>query len=359
MKKKYFTVGPSQLYPTVQQHIADALRDDILSISHRSKQFIEIYKYSTDNLRKLMGIPQDYYVFFLSSATEAMEKIIQNTVEKNSLHLVNGAFSKKFFKIAEQLGKDPEKIEVSHGEGFEFKSINIPAGTECVCITQNETSTGVSLEFDDIYSIKQKNRNIITAIDVVSSAPFITIDFGKVDMVFFSVQKGFGLPAGLGILIVSPQAFDKAKNLFEKGNSIGSYHNFLIMEEYARKFQTHDTPNVFDIYLLGRVCNDINNRGIGVIRKETEEKARLIYEFFEKHPKYTPFVKDKKNRSQTTIVIETQGDTNRMLPYLASKGFIINSGYGVYRENQIRIANFPSSNLEDVERFRNELERFF
>ncbi len=97
-RKMFFTVGPSALYPTVKSHIKTAMRNDIFITNHRGKQFADIYKNTTDNLRKLMGIPQDYRIFFLGSATEAMERIIENTVEEKSFHLVNGAFFEHFFQ---------------------------------------------------------------------------------------------------------------------------------------------------------------------------------------------------------------------------------------------------------------------
>lgn len=354
MKRIFFTVGPSQLYSTVRKHIEIALQDDVASISHRGKQFVGIYKQTTDNLRRLMGIPSDYHIFFLGSATEAMERVIQNTIENHSFHLVNGAFSKRFFTIAAQLEKKAEKIEVPAGNGFNVKSIAIPAETECICITQNETSTGVALSIEDISYLtgrdsgRARMTGPLVALDVVSSAPFVKVDFASVDLTFFSVQKLFGLPAGLGVLIVSPRAFEKSKNLFEKGVGIGSYHNFLVMEEYAGKNQTSETPNVLGIYLLGKISGDFLEKGIDTIRAETEEKARILYQYFDAHGKYKPGVREKKFRSLTTIVIDTQGETAKILPYLKERGFIVSSGYGEFKENQIRIANFPSQSLENV-----------
>lgn len=72
MKKTFFTVGPSQIYPTVPSHIQKAIKDDILSISHRGPQFREIYKNTVDGLRKLLNIPPSYQIIFVSSALEAM-----------------------------------------------------------------------------------------------------------------------------------------------------------------------------------------------------------------------------------------------------------------------------------------------
>ena len=107
-----FTPGPSQLYFTVEGHIRTAFRDGVPSLSHRSKKFEGIYKDTVDGLRALLSIPTNYHVFFTGSATEIWERLIQNLVEENSFHLVNGSFSKRFFEIGQQLNKKPTKSEV-------------------------------------------------------------------------------------------------------------------------------------------------------------------------------------------------------------------------------------------------------
>ena len=94
MKKIFFTPGPSQLYPTVISHIKNALKKNIMSISHRGKRFEELYETCASGIKKLLNIPQDYHIFFVASGTEAMERSIQNCVLKYSFHFVNGSFSK-------------------------------------------------------------------------------------------------------------------------------------------------------------------------------------------------------------------------------------------------------------------------
>ena len=54
MKNKiFFTPGPSQLYFTVEEHIKNALKKDILSISHRSKAFKILYQECVENIKIL------------------------------------------------------------------------------------------------------------------------------------------------------------------------------------------------------------------------------------------------------------------------------------------------------------------
>ncbi len=350
MDKTFFTPGPTELYPDVKTYIQQALDDNICSINHRSSDFMEIYKKTTDNLRKLLSIPGNYHIYFLSSATECMDRIIQNCVEERSFHFVNGAFAERFYKTAIELNKKADKAEVSYGEGFDFEKIEIKNNPGLICITQNETSTGVAISPGDIYRLKQKYQASLISVDIVTSTPYIALDYNKIDCAFFSVQKGFGMPAGLGVLIINDKCLEQAKYLRSKKVSIGCYHNFLSLNENALKHQTTETPNVLAIYLLCKVSEHLNKYGIERIRKETEDKANLLYDFFDNHKTMKPFVKNKFNRSKTIIVIETGDMQSNIKKLLSEHGIIVGSGYGKFKETQIRIANFPMHKTEDVKR---------
>ena len=351
MKKIFFTPGPTELFPTVSHHIDEALEENICSISHRSETFKQIYARTVDSLRKLLNIPKDFHVFFLGSATEAMERIIENCVEEQSCHFVNGAFSGRFFEIAQSLKKCPTKFEVEFGMGFDLRKFEVKKNVELICFTQNETSSGVAINMDDIYEMKHRYPDTLFALDIVSSVPYIKIDYANIDCTLFSVQKGFGLPAGLGILIINEMCIEKTRKLEKMNFNIGSYHNFSNLVDHSQKNQTVETPNVLAIFLLGRVCEDYLRIGIENIRNETEIKAFCLYDFFDKHGKYNPFVKKHIERSNTIIVINTPGGSGEIVERLAKKGFVIGTGYGrKYQERQIRIANFPMHSLEEIER---------
>lgn len=351
MKQVFFTPGPSQLYPTIAHHIADALREDIGSLSHRSEKFQDIFKEAVEGVRKLLAIPEEYSIVFVASGTEAMERIVENTVEKKSFHFVHGSFSERWYETAIELQKDAQMVEVDFGKGFEDIP-EIPKDTELICFTQNETSSGVAINPEFIYNVKNKNPHALIAVDIVSSAPFVDLDYTKLDCVFFSVQKLFGLPAGLGVMILSPKALEKAQFLQKKGISIGTYHNFPTLVEWAKKNQTLETPNVLYLYLLGKVAADMNKKGIQHIRKDIEKNAKRVYDFFDNQPLYQPFVTSKKDRSQTVIVITLGDKTDEIKKKLQEQGLIVGGGYGPRKKEQIRIANFPSVEGE-IERLLN------
>lgn len=351
-----FTPGPSQLYFTVADHAREAFKSGVPSLSHRSKLFEEISAETTTGIRELLNVPAGFEIYFTSSATEIWERIIQNLVEEKSLHFVNGSFSKRFYEIALQLNRRPEKIEVKEGEGFSELSKN--SSTELIALTHNETSTGVSLPLDFIHSFRENNPETLVAVDAVSSLPYPVFDFTKVDTVFFSVQKGFGLPAGLGVWIVNEKCIAKAERLLSKGISIGSYHNIPTLKSNAAKNQTPETPNVLGIYLLNKVVKDFLRRGALTIRRETEYKAAILYQALDQNPLLSPFVKDKNFQSKTVIVADCQSHTERLAKHLQSKGLFPGDGYGSNKKMQLRFANFPAHSKEQFEYLADSIAEF-
>lgn len=356
MKKIYFTPGPTQLYPTVKKHILDALKKDITSISHRSAQFEKIVENTQIDLRKLLNIPTDYQIFFLSSGTEAMERTIENTVLKQSFHFVNGAFSERWQKTSRGLGKEALDLKIDRGDSFDFDNTQIPGETELICFTHNETSTGVMLNPEQIYALKKKHPDKLVAVDIVSSAPYVNLDYSKIDMAFFSAQKGFGLPAGLGILVVSPKAMEKSADLPDKNPR--TYHSFTTLEKYMEKHQTPETPNVLGVYLLSKVCKDMLKRRIKKIRKETDAKFEELDNFLEESEVFSHFVKDQNYRSRTVIVSEVKSGSEKLLQHLEKQGVIVGSGYKENKNKQIRIANFPATDIIEWQKMITVLHEF-
>lgn len=356
MKNTTFAPGPSQIYFTVEDHIRHAFREGIPSISHRSKEFEKIFSGAVEGLKELMGIPKDFHVFFTSSATEVWDRSIQNLVEKKSLHFINGSFSKRYYEIALQLGKSPIKIEAALGKAFDESYLK-EADVELVALTHNETSTGVSLPMSFINSFRDHYPEALIVVDSVSSVPYPQFDFTKVDSVFFSVQKGFGMPAGLGVWVINDRCVAKAEQLLKKG-SIGSYHTIPALLTNAKKNQTPETPNVLAIYVFNKVVEDFLRRGVNILRKETEYKAAILYQALASHSKINPFVTTSAIQSKTVIVAQCNEHTVALTKFLQSAGLDPGDGYGEHKASQLRFANFPAHSKEQFELLVDTLAKF-
>lgn len=354
----FLTPGPSKLHPLYPDFMKQAADRHIGSISHRSKEFEKIFQAAVESVRALLGAPADTHVFFLGSATEAMERIVQNCCARKSFHFVNGAFSERFFEIAKELGRDAAAYTSSPGEGFPFSAVSIPPDAELICLTHNETSTGVMIDSADIIRLKEQNPGKILAVDIVSSAPYPLLSYQHLDAAFFSVQKSFGLPAGLGVLLVNDACLEKAAEITRSGESTGSFHSFASLLSFAKKNQTPETPNVLGIFLLSRVCEEFLKTGIETLRKQTAERARLLYSFVESQPDMKPFVVERTVRSATVVTVEVP-EAGKVIERLARSNVQVGSGYGPFRENQLRVANFCTHTTSDMEAFMGALRTCF
>jgi phosphoserine aminotransferase len=357
MSKIYFTPGPSQLYFTVPYHTQNALKESIGAISHRSAAFQTIVKETKANLRALLELKDDQHIYFTASATEIWERIIQNLVEERSHHFVNGAFSQRFFDFALQYQKNAGKT-ASDGSA-EFSNFEIPDGSELISITANETSRGYAFDPEKIRRLRQDHPEKLIALDVVSCLPAVKLPLDQVDTFYFSVQKCFGLPAGLGVWVVNDRCLEKAESMLSKGQLTGSYHSLLSLKKYEEKNQTPETPNMWGIYLLGKVVGDMLNRGLKAIQNETIYKSTLLYQMIEHLPQLNTYVKDKTNQSKTVIVAEVENGNASLLSFLANKKMMVGSGYKEHKDTQIRIANFPAHSKEQIEFLADTIQQYY
>ncbi len=342
MKKIFYTVGPGQLYPGMKKFIESAYDRDIMSISHRSAAFSDLFKDTKESLFNLLHIPDDYHMFLTGSGLEAMERTVQNLVLEKSVHFTGGSFARKWAQFSEDLGKEVIRVEAEEGKGFDLGAVRLPKRTDAIFITLNETSTGVYLGDKFVRALRARHPEAMIAVDMVSAAPYADLDMKSVDAALFSVQKGFGLPAGMGVLIVSPRALSRARTISSRGISTGTYHSFAALEKMALKHQTPETPNILSLFLLNKVLGAMHKKGIGKIRQELRERSKHLYVFFDRHPTLTPFVANKNDRSPLTIVVNTPEDSSIIIKRLAKRGTIVSSGYGPYKNTHIRIANYPA-----------------
>jgi len=354
-----FNVGPSKLSLNTKEDIKKAADQGILEISHRSEKFTEISEKTIKGLREFFNIPKNYKIFYTNSATEAMQLSITNTCEKKSFHFINGNFSRLFSKISNSLGKEIIIDEVENGKQNNFENVIIPNDCDLITLPHNETSTGVMCQVEDIKKIKEKNPDAILIVDITSSAGATPIAVKEADIWFYSVQKCFGLPAGLGIMFVSPRAWEKSIELSEKKlNLSGNFNLENMWKKMAEKYQTICTPNVLNIFLLGEKL-DRWNKDSGLEKKinDTKEKYEMIKNITSKNDNLDFFVEEEKYQSLTTVCLKSNEIfVKKIHEICAEQNIILGKGYGPLKKSAIRIANFPSVTKEDLKRLENIIE---
>ncbi len=348
-----FYPGPSRVHDAIPKYVKDAFNLGIMSINHRSDDFIKMSEQTIRLLKQKLNVPKNYTVFFTSSATECWEIIAQSVVTDKSYHLYNGSFGQKWFEYTKRIRPLAEPLPFDVNEKLEARKLIFDLKEGLICMTQNETSNGTQVANNIIRAIKKNNPTYLLAIDATSSMAGIQLDFKAADIWFASVQKCFGLPAGLGVMICSPQALERVQTIQEHSH----YNSLTFMTEMMAKWQTPYTPNVLGIYLLMRVLED-SDAIAGTHEKIHARYTRWI-SFLKARKNLRHFVSEEEVQSYTVIPVTADEKTVTAIKKKAKEeGLLLGEGYGTYKPVTFRIANFPALKDKEITTLMKFLEKY-
>ncbi len=333
-----FNPGPSAVYPAVRGYLQDAFDEGWVSVPHRSERFTGMVRQTVADLKAKLNIPQDYTVLFLSSATECWEVLTQSLTPRRSFHLYNGDFGKKWLDYAQ--AQRPASTGMSFGLEALPDVNSLPFNsdeTDLVCVTQNETSTATQLRDPYLLNLTNRVGSSLLAVDATSSMGGLNLKFIRADIWFASVQKCFGMPAGLSVLLLSPRAVARVREVNERA------HYNSLTEQIAKmlNFQQTHTPNVLAIYVLGRLMAE--RAPIREVHNHLVDRADKLYAFFEQAGPLRPLIENPDTRSTTVLAL--QGTTTQIEDVrrqALDAGLYLGSGYGPLKATSLRIANFPA-----------------
>ncbi len=348
-----FYPGPSRLYHRIPEFMQEACEQGVLSINHRSPEFVAISGKAIRLLKAKLNVPDDYTVFFTSSATECWEIIAQSLIRQNSYHLYNGAFGEKWREYTQKLrpGADGQAFGIDDELSPALHAV--PEEAELIAVTQNETSNGTEVSNQVLRAYREKYPDKLIAVDATSSMAGVVLEFTQADIWFASVQKCFGLPAGMAVMICSPAAIRKAAEIGENRH----YNSLISMVERMKNFQTTYTPNVLGIFLLMRVLESVP--GIAETDRQIRKNAELWYTLLEGANGAELLVKNPSVRSGTVIAIRGKEEViSKVKKEAKEKGILLGNGYGTWKNDTFRIANFPSIETAEFNKLKDFLTRF-
>ena len=347
-----FYPGPSRVHDEIPKYAKDAFKSGIMSINHRSNEFVEMSEKTINLLKQKLNIPKNYTVFFTTSATECWEIIAQSLVKEKSFHIYNGAFGQKWFDYTKRLHPLAVPIPFELNEKLNPQKLIFEQREGIICITQNETSNGTQVSSAIIKAIKKTNPSYLIAIDATSSMAGIQLDFKSADIWFASVQKCFGLPAGLGLLVCSPQALKQSAAIGEKNH----YNSLGFMTEMMAKWQTSCTPNVLGIYLLMRVLE--NSESIDEVHATISARYAKWIDFFSS-TNLTHLVNESDVHSYTVLPISASPELIQKIKIDAKReGLLLGEGYGNWKATSFRIANFPAITSKEITTLMKFLKKY-
>jgi phosphoserine aminotransferase len=310
---------------------------------------MELVEHTISLLHSQLEIPPEYEVYFISSATEAWEIVAQSLVKEKSHHFYNGAFGQKWFEYTKRLKPGATAQNFDKNDSLLTSLGSEGAGAEVLCVTQNETSNGTQVMEAELAVLRQGFDGLL-AVDATSSMGGVLLPWLCGDIWFASVQKCFGLPPGMGVLVVSPKAIEVAQKIGERDH----YNSLLFIRDNFAKYQTPYTPNILGIYLLNRMLQ--STESITSISQSIRTRALDWYTYFENSP-WELLIENQEVRSDTVIAIQAERGIIQTIKSKANaEGISLGNGYGEWKPTSLRIANFPAITNEDFQMLRDFLD---
>ncbi|MEX3966856.1 aminotransferase class V-fold PLP-dependent enzyme [Paraburkholderia sp. EG286B] len=203
--------GPTNIPDAVLRAMVVSMED------HRSSRFPELANGLLCDLKRLYKTTSGQPFIFPSSGTGAWEAALTNTLSPGDRVLVArfGQFSHLWADMAQRLGFEVEIVDVDWGEGVPVERIEEVLRADKkhqikgILACHNETATGVTSDIGALrHAMDNAHHPALLFVDGVSSIGCIDfrMDDWRVDLAVTGSQKGLMLPAGLGILCVSPKA---------------------------------------------------------------------------------------------------------------------------------------------------------
>jgi alanine-glyoxylate transaminase/serine-glyoxylate transaminase/serine-pyruvate transaminase len=189
---------------------------------HRSSSFPDLTAQILRDLKTVFKTASATPFVFPGTGTGGWESALVNTLSPGDkvLSFRYGQFSHLWIDMMQRFGLDVTVVDVEWGEGApadqiqDLLSKDTARAYKAVCVVHNETATGVTSDIGLVRKAMDAAKHpALLFVDSVSGLASIDfrMDDWKVDIAVTGSQKGFMLPAGAGIVCVSPRALEQGK----------------------------------------------------------------------------------------------------------------------------------------------------
>ncbi len=296
-----FSAGPSMLPEAVLKKAQEEMLCygdsgmSVMEMSHRSKVYESIIYGAEDLLRELMGISDDYHVFFLQGGASTQFSMVPlNLMNKNKKadYVITGQWSKKAYAEASRYG-EVRKVASSEDKVFNYipklSADMFDKDADYVHITMNNTIYGTK------YNTLPDTGAVPLVADISSMILSEEIDVNKFGLLYAGAQKNMA-PAGLTVAIVR-------KDLV--GNAMDFTPVMLKYDTHVKDRSMYNTPPTYTIYICKLVLEWLKGLGgISAMAEINKEKAAILYEYL-----------DSSNMFKGTVVPEDRSLMN--VPFVA------------------------------------------
>ncbi len=298
-----FSAGPSVLPKEVLQQAAEEMLDwhgsgqSVMEMSHRGAEFTQICDEAEADLRKLLGVGDEWAVFFSQGGASAQNAILpMNLIAlkegRTADYVLTGSWSNKAYKEAKGYGE--MRIAASSAEAREIDGVQYQAWQWAPDFSEwqinpkasylhycsNETIGGVEYaQLPDKAAIGAEAVPLI--LDTSSHFLARAWNLEGVDMLYAGAQKNAG-PAGSTIIVIRRELIGQCEAICP------DVFNYKDLDEARSRF---NTPPTYSIYMSGLVFKWLLAQGgLAAIEQQNKAKAKRLYDYIDSTDFYHNFV---------------------------------------------------------------------
>ncbi len=315
MKVHNFSAGPAILPQTVLQEAAAAVSNyentglSILEVSHRSKEVVAMMEETTQLVKSLLSLNDDYEVLFLTGgASTQFFTVPMNILNPNdrAAYLDTGTWSTKAIKEVTNFGQ-VDVVASSKDQNYNYipKGFDITAEAKYLHLTTNNTIFGTQ-----IHDLPKTDALMVA--DMSSEIFSRVLDYSAFDIIYAGAQKNLG-PAGTTLVIV------KKSILGQVERNIPTMLNY---NTHISKQSSFNTPPVYPIYVCMLTLRWIQAQGgLAAVEAANKKKAAVIYDEIDRNPHFkgTAAVEDR-SLMNATFVADNPAHEAAFLAYCTANG---------------------------------------
>src|SRR5690606_12165191 len=306
-----FGAGPAALPEEVLNEAAIAVKDykgsglSILEIPHRGHLFLDLLTEANALVLELLQLNEEYKVIWMQGGGRLQFCMLPlNFLKSIAGYIDSGHWAAEAMAQANLYG-NTKIIASSKDKNYKFipPVTAIPEAYDYIHFTTNNTIFGTQLQ-----EIPQATAPLIA--DMSSEILSRAFDYSKFKLIYAVAQKNLGA-AGVTLAVVHQSLL---------ATEVRPLPDILSYQAMARQNSLVNTPPVFGIYTSLLMLRWIKTKGLNKSFDQNKEKAKLLYQSIDNHPKFYG-VADPGSRSSMNVCfrLEAEEDNKRFLDFCLNR----------------------------------------
>ncbi len=299
MRVHNFSAGPGVLPMEVLQEAARDLIDhpdfgmSVMESSHRAGVWVERQRKVTDDLRRLLSIPQEFEILWVQGGASTQFAMVPLNLlpsdgSASADYIMTGQWSDKALYETHQVGRTARIAASSKATNYDRipGELDLDPGASFVHYTSNNTVRGTQ------FAALPQTGDLPLVCDASSDILSRPMDFARHDLVYAGAQKNMG-PAGVTLVIVRKSLLDRVED---------NVPTMMCYKTHAAKASAYNTPPVWSLYMVGLVLEWVERQGgVEAMAKMCQSKAGLIYDVIDEEPDFYKGAATTNSRSLMNV----------------------------------------------------------